>query len=179
MFVNLGSVLFFKEKMKASQWLSLFLAMSGLVMLLWGEMNVRTVSSVGWGLAAALTYSGYVLISGRIQKNVEPLSSSLYVITSAAFALWGFHHPEYNRLLNFEVEQYLYIIGIAVFSTILPLTLFLSGMQKLSSSKASIIVMIEPVVATIAGWIILGETLRPLQMAGAFIIFLSLIFVSK
>jgi drug/metabolite transporter (DMT)-like permease len=50
----------------------------------------------------------------------------------------------------------------------------LAGLQRLSSSKASLVVMIEPVVAAIAAWVILDEKLSLAQAAGALLVLFSL-----
>lgn len=178
-FVNVGAFLFLKEEMRLKQWLSLLTSIVGLILLLWGDMSIGKVSSIFWGLGAAITYAIYVLVSGKVQNKVHPLSSSLYVISAAAIALYLFHHPDLNRLGQFHWQEYSYILGIATIGTIMPLTLFLSGMQKISSSKASIIVMIEPVTAALAGWLILGEALATHQIGGACIILCGLILNRK
>jgi drug/metabolite transporter (DMT)-like permease len=67
------------------------------------------------------------------------------------------------------------ILGIALLSTIAPLTLFLAGLQKMSSSKASILVMVEPVVANLNGVLIFGETMSAIQVAGAVLILISML----
>lgn len=178
-FVNVGAFLFLKEKMHLKQWISLLTSIVGLVLLLWGDMSVEKVSSIFWGLGAAITYAIYVLVSGKVQNKVHPLSSSLYVISAAAIALFLFHHPDLTRLGQLHWQEYSYILGIATIGTIMPLTLFLSGMQKISSSKASIIVMIEPVTAALAGWLILGETLAIHQIVGACIVLCGLVLNRK
>lgn len=178
-FVNLGAFFILKEKMLRKQWFSLFLALTGLVLLLWGDLTIEKVSSIFWGLGAAITYSIYVLVSGQAQKNVPPLSSSAYVISAAAIALFFYHQPNIHRLLQFQWREFSYILGIATIGTIMPLTLFLSGMQKISSSKASIIAMVEPVTAALAGWFVLGEVLTSAQLAGAGIVMGSLLLNRK
>lgn len=178
-FVNVGAFLFLKEDMHRKQWVSLLLSIGGLILLLWGDMTVGKVSSIFWGLGAAITYSIYVLVSGKVQRHVHPLSSSLYVISAAAVALFIYHHPDLSRLRQFHWREFSYILGISTIGTIMPLTLFLSGMQKISSSKASIIVMIEPVTAAVAGWFILGEALATHQMIGAGIVLCGLVLNRK
>lgn len=177
-FVSLGSFLFFRERLSARQIVSLFLASIGLVGLVWGDWAVEKTTALVCGLAAAITYAAYVLVSGRVQKNVRPLSSSFYVIIGAALALAVFHRPSLAHLSQLAPRQFLLILGIAVLSTIAPLTLFLAGLQKMSSSKASVLVMIEPVVATAAGALIFDETLTPPQGAGAALILTALVLQS-
>ncbi|MGZ3691802.1 MAG: EamA family transporter, partial [Pseudobdellovibrio sp.] len=98
--------------------------------------------------------------------------------SAAALALFAFHQPSLHSFLELSREQKLLIMGIAVISTIGPLTLFLAGLQRLSSAKASIIVMIEPVVATIAASTILNENLTGLQLTGSVLIIVAMVLNS-
>lgn len=174
-FVNLGEHFIFKNPMSPWQWISLALAMIGMVALLWGDFSVQSWSAVFFGYGSAVTYSVYVLVSSRVQKNVVPLSSSLYVITATALTFAFFHQPDFSKLLHLTAAQSFIIIGIASLSTILPLTLFLAGLQKMPSGKASIIVMIEPVTAALAGFFILNESMGWPQILGTLIILTALV----
>lgn len=178
-FVNLGAHFILKERMSRTQLISLLIACLGLGILLWGPLIVNSITAVMYALAGAFTYSIYVLVSGKLQQNVHPFSSSLYVITSAGIALVLFHQPDLNKVFSLTHEQMLIIAGIAIVSTIGPLTLFLAGLQRLSSSKASIVVMIEPVVAALAAWILLGEQLTGLQLVGAALVMVALFLNAK
>lgn len=173
-FVNVGAYFFLKEKMTLKQVISLILATLGIAILVWGPLFINSFSAVIYALLAAVSYAIYVLVSGRVQQGVEPLSSSLYVITSAGIALLLFHQPSFDRLLHFSNYEYLIFLGLATVCTVAPLTLFLAGLQRLSSSKASLVVMIEPVVAAIAAWVILDEKLSLAQAAGALLVLFSL-----
>lgn len=173
-FVSLGAHLFLKERMNKQQWLSLGVACLGLGILLWGPIEVHKISAVLYGFGAAITYAIYVLVSGKVQKNVPAFSSSLYVIIFAAIALGIFSPPSIEKAMNFSVTQILIIVGLATVCTIAPLTLFLAGLQRLPSSQASILVMIEPVVATIAAATILGEVLSLRQIAGGILVLIAL-----
>lgn len=178
-FVNIGSHFILKERMGRTQVISLILATMGLMILLWGPLFVHSFKAVIYALSAALAYAVYVLLSGRLQKGVEPLSSSLYVISAAAITLFVWHSPSMTKPFHFSSEDFLIVLGLAVVCTVIPLTLFLSGLQKLSSSKASIVVMIEPVVATIAAWAVLGEKLSAGQSFGAGLVVIALVLNTK
>jgi drug/metabolite transporter (DMT)-like permease len=173
-FVSLGAHFILKEKMNSLQWCSLGIACLGLVLLLWGDLFFDSFKYFFLALSAAITYSFYVLISGKVQKNVEPLSSSLYVISSAAVGLYFIHQPDLSMIVNFSTQQHLIILGIAIFCSIAPMTLFLAGLQKMRSSQASLIVMIEPVVAAFAAWMILNEALSLRQTFGSALVLLAL-----
>lgn len=178
-FVNLGAHFFLKERMTKNQFISLLLATVGLGILLWGPLVVNSPAAVVYALIAAVTYAIYVLVSGKVQQNVAPLSSSLYVISASALALFLIHQPSVLKVTELTSKQMFIISGIAIVSTIAPLTLFLAGLQKLSSSKASIVVMIEPVVATVAAFFFLGEQLTTLQICGAVLVLVALFINAK
>ncbi len=178
-FVNLGSHFILREKMNSRQFISLILACVGIFILLSGPVFFISITFIFYAIGAAVTYSIYVLVSGRCQQGVHPLSSSLYVILTAAMALALYHQTDYFSIFELNQHQFFYILGLSVICTILPITLFLIGLQNLPSSKASIVVMVEPVVAALAGWFILDEKLRPLQYVGMALVLGSLILNSK
>lgn len=173
-FVNLESHFFLNEKMNQKQFMSLLLACFGLAVLLRGPVFFDSMISVFYAVSAAIVYSIYVIISGKYQQSVHPLSSSFYVILSAAVALCAFHQIDILTIAGLSQKQFFYIFGLAVICTIGPIILFLIGLQHLSSSKASIVVMVEPVVAAIAAWAILDEKLRPFQYVGMALILCAL-----
>ena len=178
-FVNLGAHFFLKERMNRLQLFSLMIATFGIAILLWGPVFVNSFKAVVYALLASISYSVYVLVSGRFQKGIEPISSSLYVITSAAITLFFYHQPSLSRLQNFRSSELLIIFGLATICTVAPLTLFLAGLQRLSSSKASIVVMIEPVVAALAAWVFLDERLTMIQSCGAGLVLIALFLNTK
>lgn len=175
-FVNFGSHFVLKERIRRSEFFSLACACVGLGLLLWGPLVVQSNLGVLYGLGSAMAYSVYVLVSGKLQKNVPPLSSGLYVMTATAGAQFLVHRPDLQRIFEFTTLQISCILAIAFVCTIAPLSLFLAGLQKLSSSQASIVAMIEPAVAALAAWAFLNETLSSLQGVGGGIVLAALIF---
>ena len=173
-FVSLGSHFILKDKMSRLQILSLVLACVGLTIVLWGPIVVHSLHAVLYALFAAVAYAIYVLVSGHLQQGVKPLSSSLYVISAAALALYLWHQPSMAKLVHLTTTQLGVVVGLAVVCTVFPLTLFLAGLQKMKSAQASIVVMIEPVVATFAAWFILHETLSVWQLIGAALVIVAL-----
>lgn len=178
-FVNLGSFFFLKEKLSKFQIISLFVSTLGLGILLMGPVFVNSLEAVGYGFAASISYAIYVLVSSRFQKNVDPLAASFYVMLSASLALYLFHRPDITAIQNYSWQQLAPIFGLSFVCTIAPLSLFLAGMQYIPGSKASVIVMIEPVVATISAWVIFSEKMTFSQSIGAMIVFLGVLINSR
>lgn len=168
--VSLLGHFFLKERMNKTQWLLLLGAFAGVTCLLWGQFHVSHFAALLAGLGSAITYATYILVSARFQKNIRPISSSLYVITFAALALALFHQPKLQLWNILSTYQWQVVLGIALVATILPMTLILAGLQKLKSSQAALISMLEPVTAAVAAGFILQERLTSLQIFGATIV---------
>ncbi|WP_374075319.1 DMT family transporter [Bdellovibrio bacteriovorus] len=168
--VNIFSHFFTHDRISKKEALCLVAASGGLVLLLWGHIEVKNIWAVAAGLGSAISYAIYVLLSGRLQKNVRPVSSALYVITFGAIALSLFHRPDFSSVQSLTSFQASSILGIALICTILPLSLELAALQKLKSTEVALLMMIEPLTAAIMGAIIFHESLSLRQLLGALVI---------
>lgn len=172
--VTLGVRFIFSEPLSRAQWLALPLTITGLLILLNGEAHISSYWAVTAGLGAALCYTIYILASSRLQADIDPLSSGFYVIGFAGLGHLAFHHPDLSHIMHLTVSQWLWIAGIALVSTVGPMVLFLSGLQKIGNAQASLISTMEPLTAAVAGAMLFGEKLTVLQLIGGVLILASL-----
>lgn len=165
--VSLFGHFFLKERMTAKNWGYLFLTLLGLGVLLWTKSDLKSSNAIFFALGSAVAYASYVIISHRIQPDVHPLSSSVYVMLGAAISLILIHQPRWQTWSQLDASKVLLVLGIATIATIAPLSLFLAGLQKLKSSEASILVTVEPLMAAALGFLILKESWGLQQVLGA------------
>lgn len=168
--VNLFSHFFTHDKVTRKELFALIAASFGLVLLLWGHIEIKDMWAVAAGIGAAISYAIYVMLSGRLQKDVRPVSSALYVITFGALALCVFHQPSMSHAMELPPTAATAVIGLAIICTVIPLSLELAALQKLKSNEVALLMMIEPVTAAILGAVIFGERLEIQQIVGALII---------
>lgn len=161
---------FLGEPMPARRWACMAGAMLGLVLLLWGALDVRSWLAFIAGLGSAITYAAYIIVSSRYQKNVPSLASGLYVITGAAIALQAFHAPNWAAWEQYDRHQFLLVAGLAIVGTVFPLILVQAALQRLKSVEVSLLSMLEPITAAVMGWIIFSESLNPRQLAGLLLV---------
>lgn len=173
--VTVGAWVWLKETIANRQKLAIAIAAVGCAALVWGEITLTSWTAVVYGLLSALTYAIYILASRRWQKEIEPITSGFYVILFAGIALFVWHQPSISAFSNFSSSQYGYIAGLAVISTILPMILFLSGLQKLKGAEASVLSTIEPVAATVLSVLIFKEELGLSHILGGASILLSVL----
>lgn len=180
--VAIGARVMFKEKLSRAQSFALPVALAGLLFLLGGpgawDAPATNHLAIAAGLGSALAYALYILASSRLQRSIDPLTSGTYVMLFAGLGLLVFHRPDLARLPHLTWAQVLVIAGIAVVCTILPLVLFLSGLQKLGNNEASLLSTIEPLTAAAMGGLILGEVLAPREWVGGALVIAALVITA-
>lgn len=154
----IASTLFFSEKLTARKLIAIVPALAGvcLVSSFGGASNV-------WGpvfaLLSALTYSVYIL-AGRYSAyaNVDSSVSTVYVTGTASLVgfIMAFITGEFSLPANWFIVALLAMGGITGYLVGLRLLLF--GIRTLGSGTASMLNTFEPVMASVCGIVVLGET---------------------
>ncbi len=136
-----------------------------------------TVSAVGLllGLAAALTYAIYIVVSARVVVRVDALTSSAVVCLGAATSF---------GLLTVVTRPHgpggwLAVVGVGVIGTVLAMLCFMAGLALIGPSDTSVTSTAEPVVTAVLGVTVLGEPLRPIQSVGAALIVASVALLAR
>jgi drug/metabolite transporter (DMT)-like permease len=62
------------------------------------------------------------------------------------------------------------LVALALFSTVIAYLAGITALKYVSASVASVLALLEPVVATAAAWAFLGETLTWVQLFGAVVL---------
>ena len=144
---------------------ALALASSGVVLVLAGGGT----GSIDWlGVAMALACAGFytvfILGSERASARTPAVPFAASVATGAAvtFAIAAL----FTGGVHASGEGVLWAAVIAVVSTVIPIVLFTAGLARVGASTTAIASTVEPALTVALAWIVLGETLGPLQLAG-------------
>ncbi|HQR40489.1 MAG TPA: DMT family transporter [Blastocatellia bacterium] len=173
--VTVAARLLFKEPIGWKRGVALPVVAAGLVMLLWGDMAVRNWGAVVLALGSAVFYATYILASSRWLRGVDSMAAGLYIMTAATIALFLVAHPSMEQVRGLGTSAWMAVGGIAVISTLGPLVLFLKGLDKLSSPEASILSLVEPMMAVLSAAVLLGERLSLVQLVGGGVILAAMV----
>jgi drug/metabolite transporter (DMT)-like permease len=66
-----------------------------------------------------------------------------------------------------DVPVWALVLWVIVLGTLVPYLFNLASMGHLTAAAASVASMLEPVLASVFAYVLLGETLSPVQLAGA------------
>src|SRR3954452_2153211 len=166
--VVLGAVLLGRERATRRKLGALALGTAGVALvLLAGHGAHADALGALLALGAALGYTIYILTADTVSRRVEALPLATLVCTGAAvsFTLAG----ALSGSLSFDwaPEGVLWVVALAVVSTVVPIAAFLAGMERIGPGRASILSTLEPPVTLTLAFLVFGETLTPGQVAGA------------
>jgi drug/metabolite transporter (DMT)-like permease len=145
-------------------YLAAFIILIGMMLLI--DMNEVAFDLTGicLGLASSFFYACYILSSKR--NKISPEVSSLLVclgcmVTSFFVAFFG------NTLtVPTSGAVWINLLGIGIVATAIPVLLMLHSLKYISSERASILSVLEPVFVVIFGVLLLGEELEPWHALG-------------
>jgi len=80
---------------------------------------------------------------------------------------------------QYSLPGWMLIGWVVVFGTLLPYLLVIAGLRILSASTASIIGILEPVLASLFAWWFLSEVLNNVQLAGAIVVVIGIYFANR
>lgn len=178
------SVLIFHEHFTRRKVLSLFLAFAGCV-LVTGVLSDKeaVISPLGIiiGLGSGLGYALYSIFARfALEKGYHSFTVTFYTLLTSALGTIFFLSPSKIALsVSSAPGIAIYILFLGFFSTCLPYILYTTGLEKLESSKASIIASIEPVTATLLGIFLFRESLTGMGLFGVLMVLSSIIIVNS
>lgn len=182
-----------KVKISQSMWFGLLAAFLGLTLVgeVWKGLTLNGLGVIS-SFLDALSLAAYFLL-GRALGKIRSTDTMLvwgFGITSLLFTVlqpwWSFPFHIFKAQINLNghfsghhLPGWLLIIFIVLLGTVLPYLFVLAGVNALSPQTASIIGMLEPVLAGIFGWILLKETFSPIQLIGAVVVLVGIFIANE
>jgi len=153
--VTMLSAWFFKERLTPLKLGALMLALGGTVLTIGPTGNGR-LPGILLALAAAVIYSGYILVGSRLMPHASAIRSSTIVITSAALVYIGIVAVR-GPVFPSTLPGWGAVVAIALISTVLSIVTFFAGLERVGPSKASTLSTLEPVVSVGLAILVLGK----------------------
>ncbi len=176
--VTILSRIIFKEDLNIFKIIALVGALGGCSMVVLSNDIKMTLVGLLYGLGSGFGYALYSIFGKIASKKYKSETTSFYTFLFATIISVPLSKAwEIPAIVSADYISILYLIGIAVFCTILPYILYTSGLQKIQAGKASLISILEPVVASFVGFIVYGQKIGILGIIGIVIVVASLVFL--
>jgi drug/metabolite transporter, DME family len=180
-FVVVLSYLFLKESMDSMKIISVIGTLIGCILI--AGINLKETPSMNLigiltGLGAGFGYALYTIFGKFALLKYRPFTVTFYTFFVASITLLIFTDLFEKGSILYSKEVILYGIGLGLFPTVLAYLFYTKGLERMESSKASIIATVEPVAATVLSVFLFKEDFGVLQFIGTAIILLSVILIN-
>lgn len=169
LYVTAFSPLLLKERSTGKGWMALALSIAGVILIidpLKIDISLKLTGIIA-GMLSGVSYGFQILISKHISKSYSGYSQAFWSFMIAMLLLLPFAAVS----LDIVSGNIGYLILLAIFPTILAISLYFNGLNKVRAASASILGLIEPVSAVIFSLLILHESIPiPVMLGGALIL---------
>lgn len=120
------------------------------------------------GVAAALTFAGYLLLAELAGRRGSHPVTTLFIGFCVAVAIWAAVLPlwDWPFALLSDPDVLWRVLAVGLLGTLLPFALAVAALRWISSALAAIVTTTEPVLAAALAWLLLGQALTGPQLVG-------------
>lgn len=170
----------YREPVRSRMWLGMALSLGGLALVaeVWDGLALDTVGVLA-GFGAAVSLACYFLLGEHSVTDESPL----HVLTKAfvvAAIFWNVIQPVSNlwrtdlaasrqlggALNSLQAPLWMLLAWMVLLGTVAPFLAELSALRHLSATEVTLIGMVEPVGASVLGWLWFSEALSFVQVSG-------------
>ena len=175
-FAVLINTFYFKSKLNNVQIIALVLTYLGIGIAFLGELQTDASNPTFFFgsfmiFLCAVTYSFYLVGTGRMVQNVGVTRYTAYAMLSATVGIFiHFLTTHTIQSIPFSATLSGYALALAIVATVLPSFLMSNGMKRIGSNNVSIITSIGPVSTIIQAHFFLGEKIILAQIIGTLLV---------
>ena len=181
--VLLISRLFLKTKITSKQVIAILITYLGVLVSFWGELNLEGEYLILGGsliFLSALTYASYLVGSGwLIPKFGVIMFTSYAMMVSTVCVITHYLITDRGNLFNYPYQVYVLGLLMSIISTLIPSLLVSLAIKRIGANKFSIIGSVGPISTNMLAYLFLDERLSIIQIFGAIIVILGVVFISK
>ena len=172
-FVTLASWLFLRERITGAFLTGLALSIAGVVVLNGGAFTAGSDSHFrgdAVAVGAAMFYAGYFVMLSRARSQFSTPVVMLWSTIAAAICILPMALVFEHAFVPHALAGWLILLGLGWLVHAGGQGLITFSLAWLPATFSSLTLLIQPVVAAVLAWVLLGEQLTAVQIAGGAIV---------
>lgn len=159
------------ERLTGARLLALALSFGGTALMVGAPTGGNLpVAGVALALGAAMVYGVYIPVMRALQKDYWVTVTSAYGKIGSAVCFLGLAVATRTFTGDFSGTAWAAIVGLTVWSTVLPSVFFMMGLLRLGPIRTAIVSTVEPFLTAVLGAVVLGQGLRGSTLGGGLLI---------
>jgi drug/metabolite transporter (DMT)-like permease len=180
-FVTIGAWLLLDQRVSRTFLLGLVAAMAGATLIIGSSFNLSLESMRGdlLALLAALFYASYILTVTRLRREFSTTTIMIWAGVVACAVLLPLSLVSAERFLPLDLRGWLVLIALALISHIGGQGLIAYALAHLPAAFSSVSLLLQPVLATVFAWLLLGELISPSQALGGALVLVGIMIARR
>jgi drug/metabolite transporter (DMT)-like permease len=172
--------LLFGESLGAAKLLGLAAALGGAFLMTAMRADAAgTLAGNGLAVIGMLGYALYLVVVKQAIRQHSSLTIMVWSSGSAAAMLFIAASLAGERIVPVTVQGWEVVIAMGLVAHVIGQGLVALGMRNAPVGLASVLLLIQPVVAAIGAWMLFSESLSPLELVGALMVLAGLAIASR
>ncbi|MHC1722793.1 MAG: DMT family transporter [Aminipila sp.] len=178
-FVAILSAIFLKEKITKFKVLGIGAAVTGIGIVLYAPGGGIHFSGVILIVLSAFASSCYFIFNKKFTAEISTSIIMTYVCftCSIIYLFYSIFRGEFT--VPSEWTVWLYIVLLAIWSTVIGLFCLMKGLKNLEAGMASLVSLSEPLFTILLSYIVLGTALTPIQLVGSAVVIAAIYIYEK
>ena len=181
LWVGLGALLLFREKLARNYWLGLFISLSGMVILMglgaWRHLSFRAGELLAIG--ASVAYAGYMLTTQKARAHVDTLTFMTLSATACILCLGAASLALGTPLAGYPARSWWALAGMGLLSQLGGWLAINYALGHLKAAPVSVSLLGQAVVTTLLAMPLLGEFPAPNQVLGGILVLAGIYVVNR
>jgi drug/metabolite transporter (DMT)-like permease len=131
------------------------------------------------GVGSAVFYGAYQLIVKRARASQSTAEVMAWSSTVTAVLLLPLAMITPGPVVPTAAQGWLPLLGLALVAQIGGQTVIAWALAHLPPALSSVSLLVQPLTATVAAWLLFGEALRPVQFVGAALVVLGILAAKR
>jgi drug/metabolite transporter (DMT)-like permease len=137
------------------------------------------LAGIGWGLLSAAFFAAYSLLGSMAAPRFPPFTLLVWGLLFAGVFWLAVLGPGVVLSPFADLRTALAVLFIAVVSTIVPFGAFLTALHHIPPTNATVTSTIEPVIAALGAFALMGKSLSLVQLAGGALVLTAIVVVQS
>jgi len=171
-FVTLAAWLLFRKTPSALFLFGMATGLFGVVLLLGGDLAAGGMALLGdaLGVTTAMFYAAYQLTVTRLRSAATTSSIMAWSGIAMAVILLPIALISGERFFPVSIYGWIKLFGLALISQVAGQSMIAYAMAHLPATFSSVGLLLQPVMAALFAWVLLGEAVGALQMLGGVLV---------
>lgn len=180
-FVTPAAYLLFGERIRPAFLIGLVLAIAGAALLMSASLSLSTAHLLGDALAliTALFYGGYMLVVSRLRSMFSTVTVMTWSTITTAVLLVPVAAGSGESLMATTAHGWVVLVGLALVGQVAGQSLIAYAFAHLPTSFSSVALLLQPAIAALLAWVILGEQLGPVQALGGAVVLAGIVIARR